>query len=376
MTGLTDPYVPDVATRLLDQVRHVHRVIAYRPTFGVELGVDLDLTTATLTIDEDAAQRFVFNGAVGLGSQELLDLLDPRTGTRVQVWAGYQYADRTTDVHELVDLGLRERVVRRPQSDVVLVAISDEAIVQDYVLEAPLTYPPGTSISTVLYQLLTRGHVQPVTILAPGAGASIGGTAPFIVEPDAVWSTVQDLADRAAAVVYHDGAGAFWVMPAPTSAGAAAHDLRTGPRGSLTSTEVALGLGEFANYVLVQYRWRDDAGANHTERGWAEAVEGPHGTAAVGRRGRVVTYDQQGSTADAQRAAAALLSRTLSRGRRVHVEGAVAAYWLRPEHTITATFPLGSPERALVTQVTFDLPAGTMSVHTRQPETITIHTGA
>lgn len=373
--AFTDPYVPDVATRLLEHVRHVHRVVAYRPAFGVELGHELALTTATLTIDEDNSPRFVLEGAVGLGDQELLDFLDPRAGTRVEVWGGYEYADRTQDVHRIADLGVRSRIVRRPQNDITLRAGSDELLVQGYTLDAPLTFAAGTAISTVLAALLGFGHAQPVTILASGVGQSIG-TDPLVVQPDAVWSTVQDLVDRAGAVAYHDGLTGFYVVDQPDRAGAAAHDLRTGPNGSLTATEVALDLEGFANHVLVQYLWRDAAGVDHAARGWAEAQTGPFGTIATGRHGRVVTYRAPGTSAEAQTAAANVLVRTLSRGRRIHVEGAVAAYWLRPEHTITATFPIGTQERALVTQVVFDLPGGTMSVHTRQPETVTIRTGA
>jgi len=374
--ALTDPYVPDVATRLLDGVEHLHRVIAYRPAFGPELGHDLALTTATVTIDEDTAPRFMFNGAIGLGDQELLDFLDPRTGTRLEVWTGYRYADRTVDLHRLCDLGLRERVVRRPQADVTLLAGSDEFLVQDYTLDAPATFAAGTAVGTVLAFLLGLGHTQSVTILSPAAGQSIG-TEPLVVQPAGVWSTVQDLTDRIGAVAYHDGLTGFYVVDQPDRAGAAAHDLRTGPRGSLTATEVALDLQEFANHVLVEFVWRDAAGVERAARGWAEDRDGPHGTVTTGtRRGRVVTHNHAGSEAAAQQAASALLVRTLSRGRRIHLEGAVAAYWLRPEQTVTATFPLGGQERALVARVVFDLPAGTMSVHTRQPETVTIHTGA
>lgn len=372
--ALTDPYAPDAPTRLLDPVRHVHRVYAYRPTDPEDMR-ELALTTSTLTISEDTTPRFVLDGSVGLGDQELLDFLDPRAGTRLEVWAGYEYADRTQDVHRLADLGIRQRIVRRPQNDITLQAVSDEAIIEDYTLNAPRTFAAGTTVGTVLASLLALGHEQPVTILAPSAGQSIGSD-PLVVAPDAVWSTVQDLVDRIGAVAYHDGLTGFYVVRQPEQAGAAALDLRTGPRGSLTATEVALDLEKFANYLLVQYIWRDAAGADQVRRGWAEVQTGPFGTVAAGRRGRVVTYARAGTTATAQQAAAALLVRTLSRGRRIHVEGAVAAYWLRPEHTITAQLPLGGQERALVTRVVFDLPAGTMSVHTRQPETVTIHTGA
>lgn len=372
--ALTDPYVPDVATRLLEPVQHVHRVYAYRPT-DPEDRRELALTTATLTIDEDRSPRFLLDGAVGLGDQDLLDFLDPRTGTRLEVWAGYEYADRTVDVHRLADLGLRERIVRRPQNDVTLRAVSDEAIVQDYTAPTPNSYPVGTTAGTALANLLGSGHSQPVTILSARAATTIGPD-PLVVEPDGVWAAVQDLCDRIGAVAYHDGATGFYVVDQPTLPGAAAHGLRTGPSGSLTATEVATDLEEFANFVVVQYLWRDASNVDHAARGWAEVAAGPFGTVATGRRGRVVTYEHPGTAADAQRAASVLLTRTISRGRRIHVEGAAAAYWLRPEHTITCQFPLGGQERALVTQVVFDLPAGTMSVHTRQPETVTITTGA
>lgn len=375
MSALTDPYVPDVALRLVEGVRPVHRVIAYRPTFGVELGHELALSTGTLTIDEDASPRFTLNASIGLGDQALLDFLDPRTGTRLEVWAGYEYADRTLDVHRLVDLGLRQRVTRRPQNDVVLVAASDEALVQDYTPAAPLTFPATVTIASALSTLLRLGHSRPVTVALSRGGAMLG--AELVVQPAGVWSAVHDLVNRAQGVAYHDGLGMFWAVDQPEYAGAAAYSLRTGPAGTLTDTEVALDLEQFANWVLVQYQWRDAAGVEHVVRGWAEDQDGPHGTRTTGvRRGRVVIYTDPGTTAQAQAAAAAILRRTLSRGRRIHVEGAVAAWWLRPEHTVTIQLPLGDQERALVTQVALDLPTGTMSIHTRQPETVTIHTGA
>ncbi len=375
MSALTDPYVPDVALRLVEGVRPVHRVIAYRPTFGVELGHELALSTGTLTIDEDAAQRFTLNASIGLGDQQLLDFLDPRTGTRLEVWAGYEYADRTLDVHRLVDLGLRERVVRRPQNDVVLLAVSDEALVQDHTPTAPITLPLSMTVTAALSQLLSLGHAQPVTVALSRGGTLLGTT--LVVRPDGVWSAVHDLLDRVGGVAYHDGTSGFWAVDQPEAVGAAAYMLRTGPAGTLTSTEVALDLTSFANLVIVEFMWRDVAGVEHTERGWAEDRHGPHGTVTTGaRRGRVVTRTVPGTVPLAQAEAASILRRTLSRGRRVHVEGAVAAFWLRPEHTVTIQLPIGDAERALVTQVALDLPTGTMSIHTRQPETVTIHTGA
>lgn len=371
---LTDPYVPDVATRLQDGVRHVHRVTAYRPADGIDQGRLLDLVTATLTIDEDASPRFVFTGAVGLDTQELLDYLDPRTGTRLAVWAGYEYADRTTDLHLLCTLGLRTRVVRRPQSDVVVTAGGDELRVMDHTLTAPVTFPATATVRMALDQLITAHGGDPLFITARRAADPL--VEPLTVNPGDEWSTVQDLVERIGAVVYHDGLARFVVEDQPTEVAAAAVLITPGARGTLTGSEVALDREEFANVVVVEHRWRDEAGTEHVASGHAQVTAGPYGTAAIGRVGLAVVLTTPGTTATATATAAAMLTRTISRGRRVHVETAVAAYWLRPGHTAVIRLPLGADERALAAQVTFDLPAGTMSLHTRQPEPVTITTGA
>lgn len=374
--ALTDPYAPDAATRLLDPlVRTVHAVTAYRPALGVELGHRLDLTTATLTIDEDRAPRFIFDGAIGLPDQALLDFLDPRTGTRLLVEVGYEYSGRTLDVHAVADLGLRERVVRRPQADVTLRAGSEELRVMDHTLTAPVTYPATATIRTVLEAILTAyDPLAPVLITARRAATALGEV--LVVEPGREWATVQDLTDRIDAVVYHDGLTSFIVEDQVLLVGAAAARIETGQAGTLTGTEVALDREEFANLVLVEYRWTDAAGAEQVRRGYAQVSDGPYGTTAIGRVGRVVVRERAGTPTAAAVEAASMLPRTISRGRRVHVEAARALYWLRPAHTVVMRFPLGADERALVTQLVFDLPAGTMSVHTRQPESITVTTGA
>ncbi len=374
--AITDPYAPDVVTRLLEPVvQTVHAVTAYRPAFGVELGHRLHLTSGTVSIDEDRAPRFVLDATVGLPDQALLDYLDPRTGTRVLVEVGYEYAGRVLDQHALCDLGLRERVVRRPQNDVTLRAGSDEFYVMDYTLAAPLTFSASTPVRVALLAILTaHDATAPVLITARRAGAGLGES--LTVEPGREWEAVRDLADRIDAVVYHDGLTRFVVEDQVLTVGAAAARIETGSVGTLTGTEVMLDRTDFANFVMVVYRWRDSTGAEQVRRGYAQVTNGPYGTDTIGRVGRVVVRERAGSVAEAQTEAASLLPRTVSRGRRVHVEAARALYWLRPAHTVVMRFPLGTDERALVTRLTFDLPTGTMSVHTRQPETITITTGA
>jgi len=356
---------------LREPVHHLHRITAYRPGEDPsEDGTVLDLITATVTIDEDTTPRFRFNGSVGITDQELLDLLDPRAGTRLLIETGYRYADSRTELRPLADLGIRQRVVRRPQNDVTITAESDEKIVQDYVASA-MSFPATTLASEALRQMLSLGHTQVVAVLASRDAYVSDGSDPLVVEPGTSWSTIQALADRINAEVYHDGLTGFYVTDQGMSVQGASASMNTGVDGSITASEVATDLEEFANYVAVVHTWEDSDGVSHTALGVAEQVTGPLGTAAIGRRGRAVTVDGvPATTSVATTEAWSILTRTISRGRRIHVEDAVARYWLRPGHTVTIQLPLGSPERAVISRVTFNLPVGSMSVHTRQPETV------
>ncbi|MEV8029631.1 hypothetical protein [Cellulosimicrobium funkei] len=364
--ALTGPYRPDAEMFLRDSVLHLHKITAYRPGQNpVNEGVVLDLVTATVTIDEDATPRFQFNGAVGLvEDQGFLDLLDPRQGTRLRVEVGYRYADRRTEMAPLCDLVLTERVVRRPQGDITLVAQSDERLVMDQV--AASYFPAGTSKTTIVTSLLGQGHGQAVNVLAGRLLGSI--TEELRVEYGDTWNTLQSMIDDASAEAYHDGLTGFYVRPQVVHAGASKATLATGSTGTVTASEAALVREGFANYVVVIHRWRDDDGTDRTARGIAEQTDGPYGTSTVGRVGLVHVVERRGTSSTAYGQALGILYRTISRGRRLHVEDSAARYWLRPGDGITVRLPTGNPERPIVSRVTFNLPEGSMSVHTRQPE--------
>ncbi|WP_163187027.1 hypothetical protein [Cellulosimicrobium sp. SL-1] len=364
--ALTDPYRSDAEMFLRDSVQHVHKITVYRPGQNpVNDGVVLDLVTATVTIDEDATPRFTFNGAVGLvEDQAFLDLLDPRKGTRLRVEVGYRYADRKTEIAPLCDLVLTERVVRRPQNDITLVAQSDERIVMDQV--AASYFPVGTSKTRAVYQLMSQGHSQPVNVLASGLMGTL--VEELRVEYGGTWDALRSLIDNASAEAYHDGLTGFFVRPQAVHSGASKATLATGRSGTITASEAAIDREGFANYIVVIFSWRDDDGTDQTVRGIAEQVDGPYGTTTVGRVGLVHEVERRGSAGEAYGQALGILYRTLSRGRRLHVEDSAARYWLRPGDGITVRLPTGNAERPIVSRVTFNLPQGSMSIHTRQPE--------
>ncbi|KFD43156.1 hypothetical protein IU11_14030 [Cellulosimicrobium sp. MM] len=374
--ALTDPYRADVLAQLSQPLQHVHRVYAYAPSIGEGSRLDLDLITATLEYDEDRAPHVVFNGSIQVPeSQSDLDFLDPRKNRRLVVEVGYVYSDGYEDVHKVADLGLRERVTRRPQNDVTILAASDEAVIQDHRYTSSNGWAAGSSVQGAIFTLLWQivGMDYPIDRSLSSERVLAGEYE--LAAGDDPWNAIQNLADQGDAWVYHDGMGTFHIVAQPKDAGAAAATFTVGREGTITASEVALDRQEFANFIVVEYEYEDSTGATVVNRGWAEVTSGDYGTASVGRVARTVRLAMKGTTTAARVAANSMLWRTVSRGRRMHIEVAAATYWLRPGMTVTVKLPTGPQERHLVKSVTFNLPSGSMSVHTRLPENVNITTG-
>ena len=126
--------------------------------------------------------------------------------------------------------------------------------------------------------------------------------------------------------------------------------------------------------MFVRSQWRDGTGTDRTVIASAWATTGEHAVGAVGWRWQVFERTSPTTQAAANAAARVLLGRALSRGRSLSVT-AVAAYWLRPGHTVTVQLPTGDQERHLVSRVDFDIPAGLMTVRTRRPVTADVENG-
>lgn len=349
------------------------------PTSVTVAGEPLDVITGTITFDEDTTPHIQASLTAKAPTTQLaLDLLDPRLGARLVVTAGYALPGQEPDVHTLVDLGLYERVVTRPDNTVTLTAVSDEQLVQAGTpVTGSVSFNATSRAGDAIAALIARAVPTATVAIDPAAQvAFVNGADSMAIGPgEGLWDAIQTIADRASLWVYHDGLGVWHVQAQATAPGAASASLAVGPLGTITASETALSVRDFYNTVHVTYRWFD--GTQHEVTGWAQITSGPLSVAAIGRRTITQVIDSTGTTAMAQAAAAAMLSRALSRGRSMRVDAAHAAWWLRPGQAITVTLPLGGQERHLVARVDFDIPTATMTVRTRVPDaTATLTTGA
>lgn len=369
---MTAPFLARALNDLTNSVQHVHEVWAYDASATLYSPIKLDLVTATINYDEERTPLIELNGAMQVPSQEILDFLDPRRDIRIFVLAGYVYSDGFKDVWKIVDLGLRERTVRRPQDDLVIRAVSDEQKVEDYRFTTVKTWTPASDGGLSIRELILNalGPLTPVMVTLTGKAFVPAGETETLEPGASIWSQIHSIEDRIGARTYEDGLGTFWVTPQPTSSGAASASLSVGDTGTITGSETLLSTENFANFIMVEFTDGDVP-----VRGWAEMKTGDFGTNTVGRKAKVVSLPGTGSTSEAEAAAGAMLWRSMSRGRRMSLECAQAMYWLRPGQTVTVQLPTGPQERHLISTVEFDIPTGTMNIHTRLPENVVITTG-
>lgn len=376
MADLTAPWDPRAAAEITQPVRHVIEVYANHTSWPAR--VRLDVEAGTVEFSEERAPHVQAQVTLRVPpTQAVLDSLDPRLGVELQIDAGYVYPGGVRDVHRLATLRLWERTTTRPGNLVTLSARSGEARLIEWM-------PLGASTS------FTAAHDAGASIAALIGWALPGATvvnelppAPFVTGADTLaigtgdnlMSALFDIADRAGnGWVYEDGNGTWRIGRRPEVAGQSAAILKVGVNGTLTASDASLSLDDWYNAVLVEHSWYDTE--PHTVHGWAEVTSGPLSVAAVGRRALKVVRDYTGSTATARVSAAALVQRTVSRGRGLRIQVGAAPYWVRPGSTVTVQLPTGSQERHLVTSIQFDLRAsGTANIATRLPELVTITTG-
>lgn len=360
-TTLILPWSTDSADLITQTLTHVAR--AYITTASGDY-VGLDLEGGTLTWDETRSPRVTANLSCRVPTdQALLDRIDPRIGgTRLRVDVGYFRPDGNEDVQQIVDLGLRSRRVTRPDDIMTITAASDEALVIDAgpTKSGTVTNASTTgAISAVINQVLTT---TPVVDVGGPTGPAVSG-----VLFDDRWDVINDLADRIEKQVFDNGLRTWYINSTPLL-DTPALEVKVGEGGTIIGSDAGLDRDEgFYNFVWLRYEWTDGSNVDHKIDATQRIQTGPY--AATTGNYRIFKQERQVATTqtEADNAAAALVGRTVTRGRSFEVE-CISAYWLRPGHTIEVTLPLGSPEQHLVTAVTFDLRAGTMRVTTRLPD--------
>lgn len=379
---ITAPFQPRAELDLSQSLEHVYEVYALTND-GARLA--LPLIDGQLTYDSGWAPHVQASLTLALIPE--IDFLDPRLLVRIEIAAGYVYPDRTTDMPVLCRLVLRDRYVDRTGNTPVLrvSAASDESLVQDAGIvanesagrEHPILWDLDEALRALVPLALYTAFpmvttLQPVSVMTQPLWWSEW------------WPLFAGWVDEAEAWWYHDGLDTWRLAPRPAIASKVAHNLTTGPKGNVTSSQSVLTRegDDWANEVWVLFRWKTPDGVEHTQVGHAWISTGPYRAYDTvsgqpwPRQGRkVITYerDTPASLATANATARALLARRAAGGRALSLS-AVAAYWLRPGQTVTAQLPTGDQERQLVTRVSFSLGTGEMTVQTRLPTSATIST--
>jgi hypothetical protein len=299
--------------------------------------------------------------------QALLDRIDPRTGARVFLYAGYARPDGLEDVQQLGNLALRSRYADRPSDGLAVTATSDEALLADAGPAGGLNVNQSSTVNAIKWVVEDGLGPQTWNVTAAAAG---GAVVEYTADCDRV-DVVNDYRDRIAAEVYVDENRVWTIADVPSIAATPHHTMTVGPTGTITESNAGLdrdltGADGWYNRVYLVYRWRDNAGVEQTVTTSRSVTSGPY---SVTGNLRTLRLERRVATtlAQAGTAAANLVARTVTRGRTFTVSG-VAAYWLRPGHTIAVQLPIGALELHLVQSVTFDHRTGRMSVTTRLPD--------
>lgn len=361
MTNPAAPYLEDTPALLAGTLTHTAAARVVLPS-GEQC--ELELEGGTLEWDETRAPRVSADLSCRLvDDQALLDRLDPRTGARLQVDAGYVRPDGLTDAHTIADLSFRRRRVQRPDDRMPVEGLSDEALVIDNAASTSLTVNQASTVAGIQYVI---GLVLPAATITTTAPA--GPAVNTVAAPGDKWDTIADLANQAGARVFDDGLRGWHIDPSPVLT-APVHTVATGPAGTITSSDTGLGRDDgWYNRVFLRYEWTDAGGTDHVVVTVKSVTSGPFTTTG----GNVRCYtreirDVATTQAQADAAATALLKRLVNRGRSFELD-AVSAYWIRPGMTVTEALPLGDSEDHLVSAVSFDLATGLMRLRTRLPQ--------
>lgn len=355
----TDPWASDTPALLTRSLSHV---VAARVVVAGAETIPLDVQRWRLSFDETRAPRVMaFLDARVPTDDAQLARIDPRTGARLEVDLGYVRPGGAVDVHTIANLNLRRRPVSRPDDVMALEAHSDEALVIDNAAADGAAFSAASTSAAI---------VAALALAVPGAGITpvvTTGAGPAVTQGpyEDRWDLVQDLADRIGGRLYDDGLRVWHLDPAPVL-GTVDLELAVGINGTIVTSDADLSRDEFFNQVLLRYRWRDTSDVEHTVKAVRRIQTGPYAAAGGNTKTMLVEREVSATQTEANAAAAALVARTVTRGRSLSVS-AVSAYWLRPGMTVNVTLPAGPTEQHLVVSVEFN-DSGLMTVVTRLPD--------
>lgn len=343
---------------------HVLRARATHPAF--EAPVELDVVNASVGWDESRSPEVQATMTVAL-TGVTADMLDPRTGVRVELDVGYRRPDGVEDVQPFVDLGVRRASENQPGGAITLDLASDEALLIDGSPAAGFGLTNASTAGAIIALVNQVVSPRPRFFVAAQSGPAVS------VNPVTDrWETIRDLADQQNCRVYDDGLRgwvydnrAITVGPINVPADVA---LVAGEGGTLLETESVADRGEWANYAFLRYVWFNASNVPQQITATAFVASGPF--YINGPAGKVIYIEEREvptTQAAANTAAANVLRRRLADARSMTLTS-IAQYWVRPGMTIDVTLLGGTRRRHLVGAVDFDPLNGTMRVTTRLPE--------
>lgn len=247
------------------------------------------------------------------------------------------------------DLTVRSREFDDVEDTLTIVASTDEALLQDDVLLASSPLDPGsTSLAAIVGSVLDR---YGATLAADSEDATVAEADATLWQPGvAAWAYLDAMLEAASLRLWCDEHGVFRISERQaTVAGTVVLSPSTMTRHRDTMTYDA---EVWAGSVMIIYRWVDDLDLNRVEYDYA-------GTTAP-----TWVIERAGTIYPGPGAAAGALSRVEGRGRVLEVE-ADSNYSATPGMAATITPPDTIALTGYVSQVTWRLPDGEMSVRTR-----------
>lgn len=373
---MTAPYAAAAAALLPGAIGHQATVTAY-PLSGAPFTVPVEDGDLEVSFSEDWSPHVQVRATAAVpADQAQLDALDGRLACRLTIDAGYVYPDRTVDVHLLADVGLRDRSVRRPDNTMELAAYSDEIKTQDRRRTDTTATPVFAGVNEAIKWCVDLGCWPEIPTIVSDFGAAYGASFVSGLEVPVgqqLWDPVGEVANRAGLRVYVQG-DRTWRIRGRANVGTSVHRLEVGKAGTIIESETGLSREDWANYVILEYGFKNTSGVQVKVFGRAALTDGPYRPAAVGYRMHVDQRTVSVTQTQANYAAASVLRHMMTRGRSMTLT-AGAAYWVRPGQTVEVQLPTGAAELHIVKSVTFHPLKGTMTLTTRMPYTATITLG-
>ncbi len=249
---------------------------------------------------------------------------------------------RTSDVRTLA-LGVRSRTVDHVAQEIRIRLASDEAVMQDYARIATTAYRNlFTTLRGAVFDAL--GYIG--ASLEPGTF-----DAPLTVQEAewlpgvSAWDYLSPLVEKADGRLWADESGRWRLTPRGDMAPGQL-TLTTGENGSLVSATDTIDRSgdDWADAVVITYRWTDAAGATQTA----------YDTAGEAYTARKVLSLERAQPFPGAGAAAAILRRAQDRGRVLSL-GAVNDYTATPGQAFMASLP-GTPAlTGVVSAISWDI---------------------